>query len=125
MVVALFMQDRGGKAAEAVAGHAALVSHPLERLQDRHVGHWFLRVLLAGKYKRTVAGDRPQKLQHFDGLEDSGTMWGVFIFIRLGGNDQRRASKSNSSQRAQINSLVRTNVSAMSLIACRVSCRPS
>ena len=37
-------------------------------------------------------------------------MCGVFIFMRAAGIDHRFASKSNSSQRAPISSLVRTNV---------------
>jgi hypothetical protein len=126
VVVALFMQNRGCKSTEAVAGHAALVSHPLQAPSGWcHVGHGLLVVLFAGEDKLSVAGDRPQKLKHFYGLRDKGTMCGVFIFIRVAGIDQRRASISNSSQRAPINSLVRTKVSAISLMASRVSCLPS
>ena len=42
------------------------------------------------------------------------------IFIRSAGMSQRAASRLNSDHRVPINSLVRTNVSAINLIARRV-----
>src|ERR1035437_3298922 len=51
VVIALLVQDRQSQASEAVASHAALVTHPLKRLQDRHIRHWFSRLLLPGTEK--------------------------------------------------------------------------
>jgi hypothetical protein len=51
-------------------------------------------------------------------------MWGVFIFMREAGMSQRRASKSNSAQRAPISSDVRTKVSAINFMARRVTAAP-
>ena len=48
---------------------------------------------------------------------ESGTIWGVFIFIRSGAIRHWAASKSNSLHCAYISSLVRTKVKAMSLTA--------
>jgi hypothetical protein len=51
-------------------------------------------------------------------------MCGVLIFMRSAEMSQRPAFRSNSAHLAPINSLVRTKVNAMSLIASRVTCVP-
>ena len=43
--------------------------HPFQSLQDSHVGHGFIGVLLAGEDKLFSSRDGPQKFQYFDGLD--------------------------------------------------------
>jgi len=47
MRIALLMQNGGGKSPEAVAGHPALESHPLQGSQDGVVAHGLLRVVIS------------------------------------------------------------------------------
>src|SRR5271157_50016 len=64
VVEALLMQDRGGEPTEAMAGHAALVSHALQRLEDGVVAHRLPGVTVAGEEPFALAGERSQGVQH-------------------------------------------------------------
>jgi len=58
VVLSLFMQDRRSHAPEAVAGHAAFETHPLQCFQDGVVAHGLIRVAVAGKKPFAFAGER-------------------------------------------------------------------
>ena len=54
--VALLVEDRRGQPAEAVSGHHAFVSHPLESFQNGVVAHRFFGVAVSGKEPLAVTG---------------------------------------------------------------------
>jgi hypothetical protein len=63
MIVTLLVKNGRSKAAESVASHAALVSHPLQRLQNCVVAHWLFRVTASRKKPFAVSREAMQDCQ--------------------------------------------------------------
>ena len=68
MRVSLLMQDGGRKPPEAMSGHLALVSHPLQPLEDRIVAHRLGAVTISREEPITAAGKGSEHLKCLQGL---------------------------------------------------------